>query len=355
MISLLKNSFSRRYEPFSLVHFITERCNARCQHCFIDFAAPADPALELSLTEIEQFTMHLGKTLYNVNITGGEPFLRDDLFDIVRCYLNHSTVKSIVITTNGWFTDRIHDFIRRYASLNSPCNLTIAISLDDFEQQHDQGRNLPGLYARALTSYRSVSQCNDRRVKADVTLTVTAGNAARITAIYHDLKQKGVASIFPVLVRAEGIAGESVDKDAITASYRKLCELTEAGSSKLDSGVVEALHKAKNRLAHDILSDTCRTPRYLTPCRAGSLFASIAADGAVAPCELLADKLTLGNLRDFGMDFLDLWNSANAQHARDQIKRTKCHCTFECAWTVNILTTPKYWPQMMRNTLKELL
>jgi MoaA/NifB/PqqE/SkfB family radical SAM enzyme len=127
------------------------------------------------------------------------------------------------------------------------------------------------------------------------------------------------------LVRTEGIIGELDDKYAIAAGYRKLCELTEADSSNLDSGVTGALHKAKNRLAHDILSDTCRTPRYLTPCRAGSLFASIAADGAVAPCELLADKLTLGNLRDFGMDFLELWNSANAQYARDQIKRTKCH------------------------------
>lgn len=355
MISLLKNSFSNRYEPFSLVHFITERCNARCLHCFIDFTAPADPTLELSLAEIEQLTMHLGKTLYNVNITGGEPFLRNDLFDIVHCYLSHSTVKSIIINTNGWFTDRIIDLLQRYTKLNTTCNLTIAISLDDFEQQHDQGRSLPGLYARALASYHAVSSSNHRRIKADVTLTVTAGNAARISAIYHDLKQKGITSIFPVLVRAEGIIGELDDKDAIAAGYRKLCELTEADSSKLDSGMIGALHKAKNRLAHDILSDNCINPRHLSPCRAGSLFASIAADGTVAPCELLTNKLSIGNLRDFSMDFLELWNSASAQLARDQIKRTKCHCTFECAWTVNILTTPTYWPRLMRNTLKELL
>ena len=352
--ALLLNSLSNRPEPFSLVHFVTERCNARCRHCFVDFANPADAACELSLDEIERLTRRMGRALYNVNLTGGEPFIRDDILDIARCYQSNTPVGSIVITTNGWFTDKIASFVERYTPLDTRCTVTISISVDDREKEHDGGRALSGLHARALESYRIVSGSADPRIRADIALTVTDANAGRIVDIYQDLRKSGLANVSPILLREQGVMRTIAGKSAIADAFRKLAALTDQATDDRRAGFAGALHRAKNRISHRILSDSCRHPRFLSPCRGGSLFASVAADGSVSPCELLAAGMPVGNLRDYDMDFLKLWHDQPARSARQSIHATRCHCTFECAWTVNILTTPSHWPQLLLHTAREL-
>ena len=62
-------------QPLSLVHFLTNRCNARCSFCFIDFDNPKTFNGELNVEEIEKLTKSLPKSLINVNFTGGSLLL----------------------------------------------------------------------------------------------------------------------------------------------------------------------------------------------------------------------------------------------------------------------------------------
>ena len=50
---VLNNIYFLKNEPVSLVHFVTNRCNARCSFCFIDFDDPNTFKGELSLDEID--------------------------------------------------------------------------------------------------------------------------------------------------------------------------------------------------------------------------------------------------------------------------------------------------------------
>ena len=52
--NVLKNVYLTRTDPVSVVHFLTNRCNARCSFCFIDFEDPNTFANELTINEIEQ-------------------------------------------------------------------------------------------------------------------------------------------------------------------------------------------------------------------------------------------------------------------------------------------------------------
>ena len=72
-LDILKNVYLFRSEPISVVHFLTNRCNARCSFCFIDFENPKTFKNELELHEIDQLTKSFGNSLLNVNFTGGEP------------------------------------------------------------------------------------------------------------------------------------------------------------------------------------------------------------------------------------------------------------------------------------------
>ena len=89
---VLKNINFVKNEPVSIVHFLTNRCNARCSFCFIDFDDPKTFQGELTLDEIDKLTKSFGKSLLNVNLTGGEPFARKDIIDIAKLYIMNSTV-----------------------------------------------------------------------------------------------------------------------------------------------------------------------------------------------------------------------------------------------------------------------
>ena len=91
---VLQNVLLTKNEPVSLVHFVTNRCNARCSFCFIDFDNPDTFKSELSVDEIDKFTKTLGSSLLNVNITGGEPFARKELDEIAATYINNTTIQS---------------------------------------------------------------------------------------------------------------------------------------------------------------------------------------------------------------------------------------------------------------------
>ena len=82
--NVLKNIYFSKNEPVSLVHFITNRCNARCSFCFIDFDNPKTFQNELTMDEIDILTKNLGNSLLNVNLTGGEPFARRDIKEIAK-------------------------------------------------------------------------------------------------------------------------------------------------------------------------------------------------------------------------------------------------------------------------------
>ena len=92
LLHVLNNVYFKKTEPVSIVHFLTNRCNARCSFCFIDFDDPKTFRGELTLDEIDKMTKNMGETLLNVNFTGGEPFARKDIIEIAKLYIKNDMV-----------------------------------------------------------------------------------------------------------------------------------------------------------------------------------------------------------------------------------------------------------------------
>ena len=91
---------------------------------------------------------------------------------------------------------------------------------------------------------------------------------------------------------------------------------------------------------YENIASTYLVPKFISHCHAGSTFGVINADGKVYPCEIL-DK-PLGSLRDYDLNFMKLWKDKAAKDTKKWIKDTKCNCTYECAWSFNILGNAKY-------------
>ena len=142
---VLNNIYFMKNEPISLVHFITNRCNSRCSFCFIDFNNPETFKGELSLDDIEELTKNLGKSLLNVNFTGGEPFARKDMVDIAKLYIKNSTIQSIYITTNASLPDRIENFTKEITKTDDSIEQSFQISIDDLPEKHNKVRKIKNL------------------------------------------------------------------------------------------------------------------------------------------------------------------------------------------------------------------
>lgn len=357
----LFNLYVARRQPVSLVHFVTEQCNARCPHCFIDFEHAPRPDQVLRLDEIAALVDTLGPALFAVYLTGGEPFLRDDLKEVAAIYARKRGLRSLFITTNGFFTDRIMELAENYRRGNYAPELFITISIDDLEQDHDARRGVKGLFGRALDSYRRLEALNDSQVHANIALTVTPANADRAESIYRTLRDDyGVRSVTAIAMRAQGVVQPLAPevREAVWRGYDRLSKAilddwqrdAAAGYRK---GFLAHLINGKNRLFYSMLRDIYVESRYCSSCPAGALFGVIRANGDVYPCEVLDRKL--GNLREYAMDFSALWRARPAQDCHRWIRDHRCHCSYECAWSVNILSHWRYLPRFGYGALRSYL
>ena len=357
-LRVVKNIYVSRNEPISLVHFITNKCNARCSFCFIDFDDPEIFKGELTLDEIDTLTKNLGNSLLNVNLTGGEPFTRKDIAEIAKLYIKNSTIQSIYITTNGSLPKRIEDFAREISSINDQIELCFQISIDDFPEKHNKVRKIPELFEKCIDTFKRLSSLNLPNVNPVVSITVSHENCENIEEIFnyfhYDCK---IDSIKCCIVRDEGVYEIPLEKkQKIFKAYswltNKILKLSEEGEIKNYNfnSLQVRLHNKKDKISWDIISKTYMNPHYISPCHAGGLFGIISANGLIYPCEILEDKV-LGNLRDNDMDFMKIWNNQSTSDAKKFIHESKCNCTYECALSYNILGNPRYSTSLLKAAL----
>ena len=170
---LAYNAYVSQKEPISLVHFVTMRCNARCKHCFIDFDDPETFKGDLTLEEIDKMTKSLGKSLLNVNLTGGEPMLRPQFWEIVEMYFRNTGCESVYVNTNGHYTEMTKKLIEKFLASGIKGKLFFSISIDNFKEEHDKNRRLEGLYENAMKTYHMIEGFGKANIKCNIGITVT--------------------------------------------------------------------------------------------------------------------------------------------------------------------------------------
>jgi MoaA/NifB/PqqE/SkfB family radical SAM enzyme len=355
MLHRILNSYLFKKEPFTLIHYITSQCNASCRHCFIDVHHPRRFEKELTLGEIEELSKHLGKSLFNVNLTGGEPFLREDIFEIARIYFQNTPIQSIFITTNGAFPARIKKFGDDFIRSGIRGRVIFSISIDGFEKEHDENRGVKGLYQKAVESYKTIEAYHSDNIIANIAITVTGHNHGRVLELYAHLKAMGIKAVVAILMREAGAVKKIENKPEILEAYLALAreihrdqmERTTAGYGGSLQGT---LMNCKNGILYKLIPPIYLDHDFLVNCVAGRLFGVIYANGDLHPCEILDHPL--GNLREFNMDFMKIWQSKAAGDFRGLVKRTRCTCTFECVWSINIISNFRFVLPMLYNFWK---
>lgn len=154
-LRVLKNIVANRLglitSPSFVSFFVTFRCNCKCIMCDVWKKKIQDE--ELSVPEIKKIFSQI-KGIDVIRLSGGEPFLRNDLAEIIDTIDKASNPGVIHITTNGLLTKHIVETLKK---IKNPKKVHIKISVDNLEKEHDRVRGVPA-YKKAMKTIEELSK-----------------------------------------------------------------------------------------------------------------------------------------------------------------------------------------------------
>lgn len=281
---------------------VTYRCNAKCTMCN-RYKAPSKPEEEISIETIKKLP-----EMYFTNITGGEPFIRDDLKDIVRELLKKSD--RIVISTNGFFTDRIVELCKEFPQVG------IRISIEGLEKTNNEIRGLDDGFNRGYTTLKKLVDMGMKDVGFG--MTVQDRNAADLVPLYNISDELGMEFATASLHNSfYFVESNNIIKDRLTVAQNfedLVNRLLDSNSPKkwfrayFNHGLINYIFSQKRLLPCDMSFDTFFIDPY----------------GDVMPCNGTKEKQVMGNLNRQSWE--ELWNSEQAEKVRSFVRNCDRNC-----------------------------
>ncbi|MDY6933063.1 MAG: radical SAM protein [Spirochaetota bacterium] len=313
---------------------VTYRCNAKCYMCHT-WMHPSNREEEFSPALVDK----IPSGLKFINITGGEPFLRNDLDEIVQIALNKT--KRLVISTNGYYTEKIVNLAKKYGN-----RIGLRISIEGLPAANDELRGIKNGFDHGL---RTLVTLHDMGVKdIGFGLTVSDRNAKDMIELYRLANAIGIE--FATAVMHNSYYFHKLDN---------YFENPEMITTELEKIAIKQLqtNKPKNwfRAFFNMgLANKVNGGKRPLPCNVGTDVFFLDPFGNIMPCNGSEEPMIMGNL--FNQTFYDIWISQKAEEIRKQVKS----CSNEC-WMIGSaspamkksILIPIQW--VLKNKLRLLL
>jgi MoaA/NifB/PqqE/SkfB family radical SAM enzyme len=320
---LMRRTFAPRDKPGTppfLILFINSTCNQTCEHCF--YWKNLNRRDDLTVDEIRRLSESLGR-IDNLNLSGGEPFIRKEFAEICRAFIRNNGVREIYVPTNGTMLDRTVASLEDVLKEPTLDLFAVEFSLDGLHAYHDRFRGMKGGFDRSMATYDALAalQKKDARLRLHAISTATGENIEEIrrltTYLFERCPQMDHHNL--AIIRGErknpSLQGPALKEYADLYEYVKRLwaprERVRYGST-----VEPMLQWAKIR--------TAEQQRQVIPCQAGMLTGVVYSNGDVSVCE---NHAPIGNIRE--KPFPEIWHSEAATRLREQIAARACYCTNE--------------------------
>ncbi|MBN1128877.1 MAG: SPASM domain-containing protein, partial [Chitinispirillaceae bacterium] len=308
------------------------------------------------------------KRLIQLTISGGEPYLRDDLPEIVRAFVRECSVRFVTLTTNAFLPDRVIPATERILAENPRTRFNFCVSIDDIGVRHDAIRGVSGGFERLMETYRGAVDLRRRfgNMEIHTTTVLSALNKERILEVLDWIDGNLDAEIPEVLLvrgSPRDPAAAGVELETYEAAVRKIGEMSRRRAKT--AGFKNRLITSLSSWMSELLVTSEREKKMVVPCVAGGKLVIIRADGTVDPCEILdtlvppdkrpegLENFSFGSLRENEYCIDNIHYSEKAERVRRFIKKTKCHCTFECALFASVIFNPACWPRLGARVMKD--
>lgn len=322
--------------PTDVSIIITYRCPMRCKMCNI-WKNPTDKEQEISAKELE-----ILPTFKFVNITGGEPFIRDDLEDIVEVMFKKSP--RIVISTSGWYYKKILKLAERFPNIGVRVSIEGLAKTNNYLRGRDEGfdrgiKTLLGLKAMGVRDIGfgiTVSNSNSEDMlwlyELGKSMNMEFATASFHNSFYFHKDDNIVTNVDEVSANFQELIRRLLKKNYPKSWFRALFNL----------GLIGYIHGERRML----------------PCEAGTVNFFVDPYGEVYPCNGLEEKYwkeSMGNIRH-AQTFDEIWTSEQAERVREKVRTCPKNC-----WMVGTASPvmhkyiKKILPWVIKNKINSLL
>lgn len=309
---------------------VTYRCNSRCVMCNT-WQYPSKREEEIKAKDL-----HTLPQMVRLNITGGEPFLKEDLDEILDVV--KTKAKRVVISSNGFLTKRILEVMGRHKDVG------IRISFDGIGETHDRIRGVERAHTRALETLKGLKEIGIKDL--GIAVTISDQNAHDLVKLYKLSSENCVELATAILHNAyyfhkeDNIIG---DKPRVETETKKLMREYLKSSHPKDwfrgyftNGLIEHMKGKPRELKCTMATDSF----FVDP------------HGYVRPCNVM--DFPFGNIKETPFD--EIWRSPEAGEARKRVNA----CTQDC-WMIGSvghlirrkLWVPLIWIMQNKWLLKE--
>ena len=326
------------FAPTDISIITTYRCPMQCKMCNI-WKNPTDPRLEIQPEELE-----ILPHVKFINITGGEPFIREDLDKIVEVAFRKAP--RVVISTSGWFEERVLELARKFPKIG------IRISIEGLSQKNDELRGRAGGFDKGLRTLLSLREMGVKDIGFGI--TVSNNNSEDMLSLYRlskALNMEFATAAFHNSYYFHKDDNVITNRDTVCGNFAELINMQ----------MREKHPKSWARAFFNMgLINYIEGNRRMLPCEAGLMYCFIDPYGEVYPCNGLEAKYwkeSMGNIRQAN-SFSDIWSSEQAQHVRSLVRKCPKNC-----WMVGTVSPvmkkfayarhPMGW--IIKNKLRSLL
>ena len=261
----------------------------------------------------------LPRSLRTVNVTGGEPFMRSDLVEVIQQIHESCPKASITISTNGLLANNVREMMPKILKIVP--KVGVAVSIDGIREVHDRVRGVKGAYGKARHCVNLVKRLGCKRVK--IAFTATRENIGHMMKVYEVSRDVGVEFSCAVahcsehyFQTAEG--GFSISPGELRGEF--------ASVIRGELGSWSPKRWARACFLAGLLQFAEGHGRML-PCTAGHDTVFFAPNGDVYPCNVFSAKM--GNISDH--PFNELWRSEAARRVRERLTTCNHGCWMICS------------------------
>ena len=283
----------------------TYRCLQKCSMCHV-WKFPTAPEEEFPPELLEKLPR-----LSFCNITGGEPFLRQDIEEIAARLKRKA--RRVVVSTNGYLTAEIVGLARRHPDLG------FRISLEGLPSVNDELRGTKDSFDHGLRTLLELKRLGLKDI--GFATTVSGRNAADMLLL-HELARRLKVEFATAAAHNSFYFHKSdnviEDTDQVVSCFQRLA------AEQLRSWRVKDWFRAY--FNEGLAGYVQGRPRPL-PCGGGSQVFFLDPFGEILPCNGMEErlwKLGLGNLRD--QTFPEIWNSPRAVEVRKKVRDCPKNC-----------------------------
>ncbi|MBI5892077.1 MAG: radical SAM protein [Deltaproteobacteria bacterium] len=290
------NSFT----PFLISWNITKRCNLKCRHCYLDASELTSPKGELSTDEALALIDDIASINPNTMLilTGGEPLLRDDVFDIAKYASSKGLM--VVLGTNGTMIDAHIALQIKESNIKG-----IGISIDSLKPlSHDRFRGLDGAWKKTVSGIDALKK---HSIDFQLQVTVTKNNYDEIPAVIEYACKIGARAVNVFFLVCTGRGQEMTD--ITPKQYEDMLKYLANAQKEYEDKIMVRARCAPHflRVVQEINPDSEIMKGATSGCLAGTHYFRITPEGDVTPCPYM--PTSAGNVRKQRLS--DIWDNAD--------------------------------------------